>query len=112
MLVLMEIPDAGVQWGLQVKNSGTLSAAYSVRLTKNCKCVTNRLDNDKLQKTAAETILYLSIYQFIDQFAFLYFRVVALDMRGYGESDKPSGVENYVIEKLDNDLKVRHLHDL
>ena len=27
-------------------------------------------------------------------------------MRGYGESDKPSGVENYVIDKLDNDLKV------
>ena len=27
-------------------------------------------------------------------------------MRGYGESDKPSGVDNYVIDKLDNDLKV------
>ena len=27
-------------------------------------------------------------------------------MRGYGESDKPSGVENYVMDKLDNDLKV------
>ena len=34
------------------------------------------------------------------------FRVVAIDMRGYGESDKPAGVENYVMEKLDNDLKV------
>ena len=33
-------------------------------------------------------------------------------MRGYGESDKPSGVENYVMEKLDNDLKVRRLHEL
>ena len=36
----------------------------------------------------------------------LIYRVVALDMRGYGESDKPSGVENYVIDILDNDLKV------
>ena len=27
-------------------------------------------------------------------------------MRGYGESDKPAGVENYTMEKLDNDLKV------
>ena len=27
-------------------------------------------------------------------------------MRGYGESDKPTGVENYVIDTLDNDLKV------
>ena len=34
-----------------------------------------------------------------------------MDMRGYGESDKPSGVENYVMEKLDNDLKVRHLNE-
>ena len=34
-----------------------------------------------------------------------------MDMRGYGESDKPSGVENYVMEKLDNDLKVRHPHE-
>ena len=27
-------------------------------------------------------------------------------MRGYGESEKPSGVENYVMDKLDNDVKV------
>ena len=35
-----------------------------------------------------------------------------MDMRGYGASDKPSGVENYVMEKLDNDLKVGHLYEL
>ena len=33
-------------------------------------------------------------------------------MRGYGESDKPSGVDNYVMEKLDNDVKVRRLYEL
>ena len=51
-------------------------------------------------------------YQSTDQFNLLYNRVVAMDMRGYGESDKPSGVENYVMEKLDNDLKVGHLYEL
>ena len=46
-------------------------------------------------------------YGFIYVFIFWSnFRVVALDMRGYGESEKPTGVENYVIDKLDNDLKV------
>lgn len=34
-----------------------------------------------------------------------YFRVVAIDMRGYGQSDKPSGVENYTISKLAEDVK-------
>jgi pimeloyl-ACP methyl ester carboxylesterase len=32
------------------------------------------------------------------------FRVLALDMRGYNESDKPPGVENYRLEKLTADV--------
>ncbi|XP_046582062.1 epoxide hydrolase 4-like [Haliotis rubra] len=33
------------------------------------------------------------------------YRVVAIDMRGYGDSDKPSGVANYQMSKLVTDLK-------
>jgi len=33
------------------------------------------------------------------------YRVVAIDMRGYGQSDKPSGMENYTISKLAADVK-------
>ena len=33
------------------------------------------------------------------------FRVVAVDQRGYGESDKPSGKMNYTIDKLAADIK-------
>jgi len=33
------------------------------------------------------------------------FRVVAVDQRGYGESDKPRGVENYTTAKLLNDVR-------
>ncbi|KAJ8303994.1 hypothetical protein KUTeg_017577 [Tegillarca granosa] len=33
------------------------------------------------------------------------YRVVAIDMRGFGESDKPSGVSNYKIETVANDVK-------
>ncbi|ELT96409.1 hypothetical protein CAPTEDRAFT_176175 [Capitella teleta] len=32
-------------------------------------------------------------------------RCVAVDMRGYNESDKPHGVENYSIDKLSADIK-------
>jgi|SRR4051812_16935173 pimeloyl-ACP methyl ester carboxylesterase len=32
------------------------------------------------------------------------FSVVALDMRGYNESDKPEGYQNYTVEKLAKDL--------
>ena len=32
------------------------------------------------------------------------YRTVAVDMRGYGESDKPSGVCNYSMEKLTGDV--------
>ncbi len=28
------------------------------------------------------------------------FRVVAVDMRGYGETDKPSAVREYTVQKL------------
>ena len=31
-------------------------------------------------------------------------RVVAVDQRGYGESDKPSGKENYTAEKIAGDI--------
>jgi pimeloyl-ACP methyl ester carboxylesterase len=34
------------------------------------------------------------------------YHVVALDMRGYNDSDKPSGVENYSLHLLVNDIKV------
>ena len=34
-----------------------------------------------------------------------YFKVVAVDMRGYNESDKPAGVRAYSVEKLVNDVK-------
>lgn len=33
------------------------------------------------------------------------FRVVAIDQRGYGESDKPEGVENYDVKLLATDVK-------
>ncbi|XP_061173203.1 epoxide hydrolase 4-like [Saccostrea echinata] len=33
------------------------------------------------------------------------YRVVAVDQRGYGESDKPSGIMNYTTDKLSQDLK-------
>ena len=32
-------------------------------------------------------------------------RVVAIDQRGYGDSDKPSSVSSYDVDKLVNDLK-------
>jgi pimeloyl-ACP methyl ester carboxylesterase len=32
-------------------------------------------------------------------------RTVAIDMRGYGESEKPSGVENYSMHYLAEDVK-------
>lgn len=40
------------------------------------------------------------------------FQVVAVDMRGYNESDKPEGVENYTIDKLVADIEavVKHFH--
>lgn len=34
------------------------------------------------------------------------YHVVALDMRGYNDSDKPAGVENYSLPILVNDIKV------
>ena len=34
-----------------------------------------------------------------------HFQVVAIDLRGYNESDKPEGVENYAMPKLVGDLK-------
>lgn len=33
------------------------------------------------------------------------YRVVAIDMRGYGDSDKPSGVSSYRVDKLLGDIK-------
>ncbi|XP_046366750.2 epoxide hydrolase 4-like [Haliotis rufescens] len=33
------------------------------------------------------------------------YRVVAIDLRGYGDSDKPSGVANYKVSKMVADLK-------
>lgn len=36
---------------------------------------------------------------------FIFKRVVALDLRGFNESDKPSEVHNYRIENLVTDLK-------
>ena len=33
------------------------------------------------------------------------FRAVAVDMRGYGESDKLRGKDNYVTHKLVDDIK-------
>jgi pimeloyl-ACP methyl ester carboxylesterase len=32
------------------------------------------------------------------------FSVVALDARGYNESDKPEGAHNYIVDKLANDV--------
>ena len=32
-------------------------------------------------------------------------RVIALDMRGYGESDKPKGISQYKIDLLAEDVK-------
>jgi pimeloyl-ACP methyl ester carboxylesterase len=33
------------------------------------------------------------------------YRTVAIDMRGYGNSEKPPGVENYAMDLLVNDVK-------
>lgn len=33
------------------------------------------------------------------------YRVVAIDMRGYADSDKPKGVKNYTVEKLISDIR-------
>jgi pimeloyl-ACP methyl ester carboxylesterase len=40
------------------------------------------------------------------------FQVVAVDLRGYNESDKPKGVENYAMPLLVSDIVavIRHLH--
>jgi pimeloyl-ACP methyl ester carboxylesterase len=38
-------------------------------------------------------------------FHYFFFRVVAVDLRGYGDSDKPSGISNYSVPLLINDLK-------
>jgi len=39
-------------------------------------------------------------------FRIVYFsRTVAIDMRGYGDSEKPSGVEHYAMDHLVNDVK-------
>jgi len=32
-------------------------------------------------------------------------RTVAIDMRGYGDSEKPSGVEHYAMDRLVSDVK-------
>ena len=34
----------------------------------------------------------------------LYDRVVAIDTRGYGDSDKPDGLEHYALENLVEDI--------
>jgi Predicted hydrolases or acyltransferases (alpha/beta hydrolase superfamily) len=34
-----------------------------------------------------------------------FYRTVAIDMRGYGDSEKPSGVEHYAMDHLVNDVK-------
>lgn len=44
-----------------------------------------------------------------DVFGFSYFlmarRVVAVDLRGYGDSDKPNGRDAYKIDRLVNDVR-------
>lgn len=35
----------------------------------------------------------------------LYHRTVAVDMRGYGDSEKPKGSQNYKMKVLVNDIK-------
>ena len=32
------------------------------------------------------------------------YRVVAMDMRGFGDSDKPAGISNYFIQNLADDV--------
>lgn len=44
-----------------------------------------------------------SLYAFV--FFFYSSRCVALDMRGYGDSDKPKGVSPYEVDKLSDDIK-------
>jgi pimeloyl-ACP methyl ester carboxylesterase len=39
-----------------------------------------------------------------------YYRVVALDLRGYNLSDQPEGVENYTLEKLVGDVAATAAH--
>ena len=34
-----------------------------------------------------------------------YFRCVAIDNRGYGDSEKPTGIKNYSIDHLTGDVK-------
>ena len=37
------------------------------------------------------------------------YRVVALDMRGYNQSGKPAGVDNYFVKNMVDDIKGRVL---
>ena len=48
---------------------------------------------------------FMKLSSFMIIIVFLSFRCVAVDMRGYGESDKPKGVVNYTTDKLAEDLK-------
>lgn len=43
----------------------------------------------------------------------MFYRVVAIDQRGYNQSDKPRGKQNYEIENMISDLKalVHHLSE-
>lgn len=47
---------------------------------------------------------------------YMYFvrRTVALDLRGYGDSDKPKGLSNYTIATICGDIKavIEHLSTL
>jgi len=51
-------------------------------------------------------LLLLLLFYLKHTFKNVYFcRTVAIDMRGYGDSEKPSGVEHYAMDHLVSDVK-------
>ena len=47
----------------------------------------------------------MNINHSIGEDGIVFHRCVAIDMRGYSESDKPRGVHNYSMDRLTGDLK-------
>lgn len=59
--------------------------------------------NSIISKTNISKILFFSLHHIL-VFLIRFFSVVALDLRGYGDTDKPEGVANYGMELLVKDL--------
>lgn len=59
-----------------------------------------RILYNKAAKTFCSFFKYNNVRYFVHEF-----RVVAIDQRGYGESEKPNGIDEYTLKKLMSDIK-------